>query len=184
MIGTKEELLEYLAADKKALNRRSKRPAFNDVIWKYEILLRKCEYYGNKNGVIAKLFGTFYRYRRFKLGLKCNFTISPNTVGKGLCISHVGPIVISNFATIGENCRIHVGVNIGADFRNGSEAPCIGNNVYIGPGAKIYGGISIADGIAIGANSVVNKDFSEPNISIGGVPAKKISDRGTKGVLF
>ena len=71
------------------------------------------------------------------MGLKCNFTISPNTCGKGLCIAHIGSIVISNHAQIGENCRIHVGVNIGADFRDGKTAPQIGNNIYIGSGTKL-----------------------------------------------
>jgi serine O-acetyltransferase len=58
--------------------------------------------------------------------------------------------------------------------------PKIGNNVFIGPGAVIVGDIEIADGIAIGANSYVNKSFKEPNISIAGCPAKKISDQGSR----
>lgn len=184
MIKSKNDLLEYLEADKKALNRKGNRPTFNDVIWRYEILLRKCEYWQNKNTFFSKIPGGVYRYLRFRIGLKCNITISPNTVGKGLCISHIGPIVVSNYASIGENCRLHIGVNIGADFRDGKAAPKIGNNVYIGPGAKLYGDISIADGIAIGANSVVNKSFDVPNISIAGIPARPISDKGTEGVLF
>ena len=53
------------------------------------------------------------------------------------------------------------------------DAPTIGNNVEIGFGAVIIGKI-IADGIKIGANSVVTKSFLEPNITIAGVPAKKI----------
>ena len=39
---------------------------------------------------------------------------------------------------------------------------------------KITAKIKIADGIKIGANSVVTKSFLEPNITIAGVPAKKI----------
>ncbi len=60
----------------------------------------------------------------------------------------------------------------------------IGNNVYIGPGARIFGDIEIADGIAIGANAVVNRSFLEPGITIAGVPARKISDKGSKGLLI
>ena len=59
----------------------------------------------------------------------------------------------------------------------------LGNNVYIGPGAKIFGDIKIADGIAIGANSVVNKSFTEPNIGIAGVPAQKINDKGSEKLV-
>jgi serine O-acetyltransferase len=61
--------------------------------------------------------------------------------------------------------------------------PKIGDNVYIGPGAKIFGDIEIADGIAIGANSVVNRSFTEPNIGIAGIPAKKINDKGSEKLL-
>ena len=70
-------------------------------------------------------------------------------------------------------------VNIGANGGS-SKAPQIGNNVYIGPGAVIYGDISIADGCYIGANAVVNKSFVEPNSIIAGVPAKVIGQEDTK----
>ena len=50
----------------------------------------------------------------------------------------------------------------------------IGDNVYIGPGAKIFGDIRIADGIATGANCVVNRSFDEPGTSIAGLPSRKI----------
>ena len=42
----------------------------------------------------------------------------------------------------------------------------------------------MADKIAIGANSVVNHSFTNSDVSIGGVPAKVISNRGTKGILY
>lgn len=99
-----------------------------------------------------------------------------------MCISHIGPIVISELAHIGDNCRIHIDVNIGADARNGKLAPQIGNNVYIAPGVKIWG-VFIADNIAIGANSVVNKSFEEVGISIAGIPAKKINSKGVKDII-
>lgn len=40
------------------------------------------------------------------------------------------------------------------------------------------GGITIVDSVAIGANAVVNKDILEPDIAVGGVPARKISNNG------
>lgn len=64
-------------------------------------------------------------------------------------------------------------VNIGAN--GGShKAPKIGDNVYIGPGAVIFGDIEIADGCYVGANAVVNKSFLEPNSVIVGIPAKVV----------
>ena len=185
MIKTKSDLIEYLEADKKALHPTTLHPTIKDIIWKYQIHLRKCEYFTNIN---RNLFQTFllYWHKFWKLhyGNKCNFSIPLNCTGKGLCLAHNGPIIISEYAVIGDNCRIHSGVNIGADFRISDASPHIGNNVYIGPGAKIFGAIEIADGIAIGANAVVNKSFLEKNISIAGVPARKINEKGTKGVLW
>ena len=99
------------------------------------------------------------------LGLLCGFSIGLNCFGKGLSISHIGTIVVNHEAKIGENCRLHVCTNIG------TGSPKIGNNVYIGPGAKIFGKIQVADGTQIGANAVVNKDFLEVNRTIVGVPA-------------
>ena len=104
-------------------------------------------------------------------------------IGPGLCLAHIGPIIISPYAKIGENCRIHVGVNIGADARNSRCAQQIGNRVYIGPGAKIFGDILIADEIAVGANAVVTKSFEDPGVSIAGVPAKIINHNGVQGIL-
>lgn len=43
---------------------------------------------------------------------------------------------------------------------------------------QLYGNIEIGSGIIIGANSVVTKSFTEENICIAGVPARKISDMG------
>ncbi|GAA3319001.1 hypothetical protein GCM10020331_024100 [Ectobacillus funiculus] len=53
--------------------------------------------------------------------------------------------------------------------------PKIGNNVYIGPGAKIFGGITIGNNVSIGANSVVTKDVPD-NVTVVGIPAKIIAE--------
>jgi serine O-acetyltransferase len=121
-------------------------------------------------------------FRYYLLGSVLGFSIPLNVFGPGLCIAHKGTIVVNQNARIGENCRIHVCTNIGSG-RKGFSAPQIGNNAYIGPGAKIFGDIVIADDIAIGANSVVNKSFHEKGISIAGVPARKINSKGSNGLV-
>jgi serine O-acetyltransferase len=107
--------------------------------------------------------------------LRSGFFIPINVVGPGLCIAHIGPIVISNGAKIGSHVKINVGVVIGEN-KGIENVPKIGNNVIIEPGCKIFGNIQIADGIHIGANAVVNKSFLEPGIVIAGVPARKIKN--------
>ena len=57
------------------------------------------------------------------------------------------------------------------------ECAEIGDNVFIGTGAKIIGKVKIANGCIIGANAVVVKDFIEENSIIAGVPARVIGFR-------
>lgn len=180
MIETKEDLKFYLEADKIALGKSYTKPKwFSDHIWKFQIILRKYEYYSNKNGgMVSKIIKNYYKYRFNKLSLKLNFSIPKNVFGPGLSIAHYGTIVVNGNSKIGKNCRIQEGVNIGATNGN-TKAPIIGNNVFIGTGAKIIGDIEISDGIVIGAGAVVVKDFNEPNITIAGVPAKKINNNSS-----
>ena len=185
MIQSKNDYRYYLEADKRALGITKKYPSFfEDEIWKFERLLRKIEFYTNcRNRSFWKFYLFYLRWRLHNQSIKLGFTISQNIFGPGLCIAHHGTIVINDSVTIGANCRIHTCVNIGTAAGPQELVPKIGNNVYIGPGAKIFGDIQIADGIAIGANAVVNKSFLEPGITIAGIPAKKISDHGSEGLL-
>ncbi|QXP52441.1 MULTISPECIES: serine O-acetyltransferase [unclassified Cellulophaga] len=190
MINSKADLKKYIEADKIAKNiddssLKSKIQSFlyPEPIWKFQKLLRKTEYYQNKNKTIfekAYFYLLLMKYK--KLSLKLGYSIPRNVFGPGLAIMHYGTIVINSKTKIGKNCRIHVCVNIGASGGK-PEAPQIGDNVYIGPGAKIYGNISIANNIAIAANASVGKSFFEENIVIGGVPAKKIKEFDIKTIL-
>ena len=64
-------------------------------------------------------------------------------------------IFISDFSKIGKNCTILQQVTIGSKMPGDKSAPTIGNNVFIGAGAKIIGNITIGDNVKIGANCVV-----------------------------
>jgi len=140
----------------------------SQILYRHAVLLRKAEYYTNAK---KRMHSVFFRVRLFRLQNKYSLHIPINCFGKGLSIAHVGPIVINDKCRIGENCRIHVGVNIGADAVG---APEIGANVYIGPGAKIFGKIRIADNCRIGANAVVNKSCAVEGTTLVGVPARQI----------
>lgn len=67
-------------------------------------------------------------------------------------------IIVSHNAVIGENCTIFHQVTIG-EGRGG--APVIGNNVLIGAGAKVIGGIRIGSNVRIGAGCVVTQDVPD-----------------------
>lgn len=175
MITSKKELKYYLEKDKQMLGRNSKFPhLYGDEIWKFQRALRKYEYCSNTNkNIILK---TFWKYRYHSLSIKLGFTIPINVFGAGLNIHHYGCIVVNSHAKVGENCNIQQGVNIGKNYEE-TKTPTIGDNVYIGPGSKIFGKITIADGVAIGANSVVNKSCLEKNVVLVGSPAKIVGER-------
>ena len=90
---------------------------------------------------------------------------------------HVGPILMNGRVLVGENCVFHINTALVAGGTN-DETPVLGNDVILGIGSVVVGGVHIADGVAVGANAVVNKDVLESNITVAGVPAKKISDNG------
>ncbi|CCY49853.1 MULTISPECIES: serine O-acetyltransferase [Bacteroides] len=184
MIQSKKEYLYYLECDKIAMRRTRKHPAYkHDIIWTFERLLRKCEYYENcKHDIFSKFYGKFLKLQYVNLSHKLGFSIGFNTCGPGLCIEHYGNVVINQHAKIGCNCHIIGSMVIGAT--EDDKFPIIGNNVFIGFGAAIIGNVTIADGVAIGANAVVSKDILTPNVSVGGVPAKVISQRGSEGYLI
>lgn len=188
MITTKKEYISYLELDKKALGIVNesilKKVIAPNYIWNFQKRLRKVEYYRNckLNSVVGKILFNYYKLKLRKLSLKLGFSIPINVFGPGLSIVHYGTIVINSAVKVGANCRIHACVNIGAS--NGEkEAPQIGNNVYIGPGAKIYGNINIANNTAIGANAVVNKSFEAENSTIAGVPARVIGKVDIKRII-
>ena len=58
-----------------------------------------------------------------------------------------------------------------------------GNNVYIGPGAKIIGSIKIGNNSVIGANAVVTNDVPE-GVTVGGIPARIISENDSSKHLI
>jgi|SRR5690606_18952904 len=139
--------------------------------WRFIKKLRKAEYYSKKKDIVSKFLYFYFYYDYKRMGLKLGFTIPINVCGPGLSLPHYGTLVISKQAKIGRNARIHVCVNIGASK---GGAPVIGDNVYIGPGAKIFGPIVIGNGVQIGANAVVNKSFHEDNVVLAGAPAKVV----------
>lgn len=143
-------------------------------MYAYVFCLRHTEFYYNTGKKVRELI---FRCMLQRLGMKYAIHIGPNVCDEGLNIAHVGPIVINGQCKIGKNLRIHVGVNIGA---NGGNPPKLGDNVYIGPGAKIFGDIAIANGCRIGANAVVNKSCMEEGATLVGIPAHAI----TKNVSY
>lgn len=177
-LNSKEKLKSWIAQDRVSCGfsaQRSVKEFFVELfapnyILKFLRLLRRCEYLSNCTTLLNRMFFVYNRLKLRKLQLKLGFTIPMNVFGPGLSMAHYGTIVVSPYASVGRNCRLHVGVNIGATGGT-NLAPVIGDNCYIGPGAILFGNISIADNVSIGANATVNKSFSEANVVLAGTPA-------------
>ena len=108
-------------------------------------------------------------------GVKLGISICHNTIAKGLRIYHYGTIIVNPHANVGENCKLHGDNCIGNKGESSRfEAPSIGNNVDIGIGAKILGGIELADNIKIGANAVVVKSELVKGKTLVGIPAHTV----------
>ena len=80
------------------------------------------------------------------------------TIGPGLLIAHFGGITVSGLAVIGRDCNLSNNVTIG---QSGQGVPVIGDEVYIAPGARLFGKIHIGNNVQIGANAVVHKDVPD-----------------------
>ena len=181
MIKSKEDYKYYLQCDKKALRLDDKKIfiPYVHTIYFYQRLMRRTEYYLNcKKGPLGKIYSLFLKMLYLRKSQKLGFSIGLNVFGPGLSLVHYGQIVVNENVVAGRNCRIHEGVTIGATNGN-PKAPVLGDNVFIASGAKVIGNIRIADNVAIGANAVVVKDVLEPGVTVGGVPARKISNHGS-----
>lgn len=192
MIRTKEDLKYYIESDRiansfshESFPKRMLRILFPNLVKEFLISLRKTEYYHNcsKFNVLGLLLRGYYSIKLRHLSFKLGFSIPINVFGPGLSLPHNGTIVVNQNARVGKNCRLHVCTNIGAS--GGSpEAPQIGDNVYIGPGAIIYGNIIIANNVTIGANATVNRSFQKENVVIAGTPAVIVKENVTNWITF
>lgn len=174
MIKSKDDLKKYLKMDAFALGKENlKRPRmFCDEIWRYQIYLRKHEYYLNKKkNILDYIPYLYYKLRHYKMGVQLGFEIYPNTIGPGLRLNHKGDIKIWKDAKLGSWCFIFNGVNIGL-WKDGS--PTLGDRVWVGPGAKIFGKIFVPDDTFVGANAVVCKSIEKVGSVVAGIPAKEL----------
>jgi serine O-acetyltransferase len=108
-----------------------------------------------------------------------NCSIPPQTrIGSGSWLAYGGMgVVIHADARLGSRVFVSQQVTIGG--RSGSrQMPVIEDDVYLGPGCRILGPITIGRGVLVAPNAVVIEDVP-PDVTVGGIPArvlKKSSD--------
>lgn len=96
--------------------------------------------------------------------------------GEGFVLVHSLGVVINTAVKGGRNVIIEHQVTIGAEK---GVSPKIGDNVFIGAGAKILGGVSLGNGCKVGANAVVVDDVPE-GATVVGIPARVVRMDGVK----
>lgn len=105
-------------------------------------------------GPLAKLVSLVnFTFFGIEIAVRCH-------IGKGLFLPHTQGTVIGA-AVVGENATIYHGVTLGArDMDLGyslAKRPTLADDVLVGAGAKILGGVTIGAGARIGANALVMK---------------------------
>lgn len=122
---------------------------------------------------MSKLLLGHYKYK-FGVSIPYNTEIAP-----GFYIGHFGGIVVHSKVLIGRNCNINHDVTLGEAYGGKNPGiPKILNNVYLGPGCKVIGGVTVGNHVAIGANCVVTSSIPDKSVVVG-VPGRIISDKGS-----
>jgi len=100
-------------------------------------------------------------------------------IGPGLFVAHFGPTIVHGDARLGANCNLSQGVSIGIAGRGVARGcPVLGDRVFVGPNAVVFGPITIGDDAAIGAGAVVTKSVPARGVAVGN-PAQVISLAGS-----
>jgi serine O-acetyltransferase len=105
----------------------------------------------------------------------CNCIIGRGAeFGPGFVLIHSTGVVINGTVRGGSNVHLEHQVTIGAERR---QSPVLGDDVFVGAGAKILGAVRIGNGVRVGANAVVVHDVP-PHCTVVGIPAKVVRSRG------
>lgn len=151
--------------------------------YKFIFWMRTCKFLQGKKIFKYSVYPfalLFYNHYRYRYGIAISFE---SDIGPGFYIGHFGGIVVYPLSQIGKNCNLSHGVTLGITQRGKNKGyPRIGDNVYIGPGAKIIGSVKIGNHVAIGANCVVTQDVPD-NAVVVGIPGKVISYEGSLGYV-
>lgn len=110
--------------------------------------------------------GVYYAYMSL---YGASFGIESETESTPIFPHGLFGIFVSDGSIIGNNVVIFQQVTIGSNTLKDSKtfgSPTIGNNVYIGAGAKIIGGITVGNNVRVGANAIVIEDVPDNSIVV------------------
>jgi len=129
--------------------------------------------------VIYRLMQASQQYRLAPLAMlfnKANVLFSQCIIGRGaqfgeeFVLVHSQGVVINSGVRGGARVHVEHQVTIGAEKR---QSPVLGNDVFIGAGAKVLGSVTVGSDVKIGANAVVTIDLPNGATAVG-IPARVV----------
>lgn len=162
--------------DKQAVVEDMRRFGGNDTLWSLHrllirsklfrrIFLTRVSFESQKMQKIVRLF--------YKPPEDFAIEVIDRKIGGGFLVCH-GNSTIVYAQSIGKNFLVHQNVTVGrGKIIDGNNVPVIGDNVLIGTGAIVIGGIHIGNNVKIGAGAVVHKDVPD-NCTVVGNPMRII----------
>jgi serine O-acetyltransferase len=136
--------------------------------------------------ILYRLMQWSYRWRLAPLAMVfnklnavfCNCIIGRGAeFGPGFVLIHSTGVVINGSVRGGSNVYLEHQVTIGAERR---QSAILGNDVFLGAGAKVIGAVRIGDGARVGANAVVVDDVPA-YATVVGIPARVVRSRAGPG---
>ena len=103
--------------------------------------------------------------------------LNAKEIGPGLFIQH-GEGARVNGERIGAHCWVNQQVTIG--YSNRTDLPILQDHVRVGPGARIFGAVTIGEGTTVGANAVIVKDVPARCTVVGVYPAYIVRENGQR----
>lgn len=147
--------------------------------FRYSFFMRTARYLKSRGTLLFPMYvmsRILLNHYQFKYGISIPYNTD---IGPGLYIGHFGGIIVNCEAKIGRNCNINQEVTIGTTYGGKYPGtPVIMNNVYLGPGSKIIGGITLGNHSAVGANCVVTKPVPDYGVVVG-IPGEVVSSKGS-----
>jgi serine O-acetyltransferase len=131
------------------------------------------QFHARQSGALHAVLRRLARLRHLFWSIVTASDIDPLCrIGSGLMLPHPNGVIFHGNAVIGDNCMIMQQVTVG--MIGDGEYPVVGDNVYIGAGAKILGRVRVGSGSRIGAMAVVLEDVPEGCTAVG-IPARVIT---------
>lgn len=151
--------------------------------FRFMVLFRVCQFLRERQLLRFTVF-PFFLFCYVRTGKRYGIRLPLScTVGRGMYIGHWGGIWVNPGVRIGNNCCLGHEVTLGHVSRGPTRGvPEIGDQVYLGPGAKILGKVRVGNNALISANSLVLQDVPDKGVMIG-VPARLFSQTGSEGYV-